>query len=77
VIRGQSEISVVLGETGIAEGTVSCDSQVDFKLSAGSEIRIRKYQTPLRLIYPMDHSFYEACRSKLDWASRLGNPRPR
>lgn len=77
VIRGQSEICVVLGETGIAEGTVSCDSQVDFKLSAGSEIRIRKYQTPLRLIYPIDHSFYEACRSKLDWASRLGNPRPR
>lgn len=77
VVRGQSEISIVLGETGIAEGTVSCDSQVDFAVSAGSEVRIRKYLTPLRLIYPMDHNFYEACRSKLDWASRLGGPRGR
>ncbi|MDZ7670798.1 MAG: NAD(+) kinase [Gammaproteobacteria bacterium] len=77
VVRGQSEISIVLGETGTADGTVSCDSQVDFEVSAGSEVRIRKYQTPLRLIYPMDHNFYEACRSKLDWASRLGGTRRR
>ncbi len=72
VVRGQSEISILMGETGTADGTVSCDSQVDFPLYAGDEVRIRKYQTALRLIYPMDHNFYESCRSKLDWASRLG-----
>jgi len=71
VVRGNSEISILLGETGV-DGNVSCDSQVDFPLQAGAEVRIRKYQTPLRLIYPVDHSFYESCRSKLDWASRLG-----
>jgi NAD+ kinase len=75
VVRGQSEISIVLGETGTTDGTVSCDSQVEFPLRAGAEVRIRKYQTPLRLIYPVDHSFYESCRSKLDWASRLGGRR--
>ncbi|MEQ8861060.1 MAG: NAD(+) kinase [Pseudomonadales bacterium] len=75
VVRGQSEISIVIGETGTTEGQVSCDSQVDFPLQAGAEVRIRKYQTALRLIYPMDHNFYESCRSKLDWASRLGGPR--
>lgn len=75
VVRGQSEISIVLDQTGVADGNVSCDSQVDFALEAGAEVRIRKYQTVLRLIYPMDHSFYESCRSKLDWASRLGGPR--
>jgi NAD+ kinase len=72
VVRGQSEISIVVGETGTSEGHVSCDSQVDFPLQAGAEVRIRKYATPLKLIYPVDHSFYESCRSKLDWASRLG-----
>ncbi len=72
VVRGQSEIRVVMGEPGGADGRVSCDSQVDFHLPPGAEVRIRKYRTPLKLIYPIDHSFYESCRSKLDWASRLG-----
>jgi NAD+ kinase len=75
VVRGQSEIRIVMGESGTADAQVSCDSQVDFPLCAGAEVRIRKYQTPLRLIYPIDHSFYESCRSKLDWGTRLGGRR--
>jgi NAD+ kinase len=75
VVRGQSEIRIVMGDLGTSDGNVSCDSQVDFALEAGAEVLIRKYQTPLRLIYPMDHNFYESCRSKLDWASRLGGGR--
>jgi NAD+ kinase len=75
VVRGQSEICIVMGETGTADAQMSCDSQVDFPLSPGAEVRIRKYETPLRLIYPMDHSFYESCRSKLDWGTRLGGGR--
>lgn len=76
VVRGQSEIRIVMGETGATNGHVSCDSQVDFPFGPGGEVHIRKYRTPLRLIYPMDHNFYESCRSKLDWASRLGGRRP-
>jgi NAD+ kinase len=75
VVRGQSEIRIVMGDSGTADAQVSCDSQVDFLLGAGAEVRIRKYQTPLRLIYPIDHSFYESCRSKLDWGTRLGGRR--
>jgi len=33
---------------------------------------VSKHDTALKLIYPLDHSFYGSCRSKLDWASRLG-----
>jgi NAD+ kinase len=75
VVRGQSEIRIVMGDSGTADAQASCDSQVDFPLCAGAEVRIRKYQTPLRLIYPIDHSFYESCRSKLDWGTRLGGRR--
>lgn len=75
VVRGQAEIRIIMSEPGSADGKVSCDSQVDFPLQAGAEVIIRKYQTPLRLVYPVDHSFYESCRSKLDWASRLGGSR--
>ena len=70
VVRGSSEISVTLGTVDRAQ--VSCDSQVDFDLASGDTVSIRKYATPLRLLYTYGHSFYESCRSKLDWASRLG-----
>lgn len=72
VVRGQSVIKVGIGETGAGDAQVSCDSQVDFDLRAGDEVIIHKFKTPLRLIYPLGHSFFESCRSKLDWASRLG-----
>ena len=76
VVPGDSEILVVLGEAGPAEALVSCDSQVDLPLQRGDQVRIRKYATPLRLVYSRGHSFYESCRSKLDWATRLGGYRP-
>jgi NAD+ kinase len=75
VVPGASEISVVIGTTGAGEARVSCDSQVDFVLADGDEVRIRKFDAPLRLVYSRGHSFYESCRSKLDWASRLGGVR--
>jgi NAD+ kinase len=75
VVPGASEIVVVIGEAGPAEAMVSCDSQVDFRLRRGDEVRVAKYGKPLRLVYSRGHSFYESCRSKLDWASRLGGYR--
>lgn len=75
VVRGQSVIRVVMGDIGTTDGRVSCDSQIDFDLVTGAEVEIRKNPTPLKLIYPVDHSFYDSCRSKLDWASRLGGAR--
>lgn len=71
VVRGQSRIKVSVGGLD-PEARISCDSQVDFRLESGDEVLISKYATPLRLIYPLEHSFFESCRSKLDWASRLG-----
>lgn len=76
VVPGNSEIVIAISETGTADAQVSCDSQVDFILRPGDEVRIRKYQHALRLIYPTDHNFYESCRSKLDWATRLGGVKP-
>ena len=70
VVRGASEIAVTLGRVDSARA--NCDSQVDFDLRSGDTVRIRKHATPLRLLYTYGHSFYESCRSKLDWASRLG-----
>ena len=70
VVRGDSRVTVTLGDVDNAQ--VSCDSQVSFALDSGDRVRIEKYDTPLRIVYTYGHSFYESCRSKLDWATRLG-----
>jgi len=50
---------------------VSCDGAVSFTTEPGDEILIRKMAGPLRLIHPLDHNYYETCRSKLGWGNRL------
>lgn len=71
VVHGESRIRIAIGE-GAATPKVSCDSQVDRELRPGDEVRIGKHPHPLKLAFPLGHSFYESCRSKLDWATRLG-----
>ena len=72
VVRGDAEIEVVVGESATAP-QVSCDSQVNHEVRPGDAVTIRKHPHALHLAFPLGHSFFESCRSKLDWASRLGN----
>ena len=50
---------------------VSSDGAANFTTEPGDEIIIRKKADPLRLIHPLDHNYYETCRSKLGWGNRL------
>lgn len=72
VIRGDAMIQVRIAQVHGGQAEVSCDSQVNLALGVGDEVRIRKHSDRLRLLCPEGYSFYESCRSKLDWASRLG-----
>ena len=74
VVPSASRIKVVVGPTTSKNQQISCDSQVDIGVEPGDEIHIQKHAHALKLLYSREHSFYEACRSKLDWASRLGGP---
>lgn len=71
VVDGDSEIRIVVSPKEILEPQVSCDGQVLYTASAGDEILVHKKDVPLKLIHPPEHSFYQACRSKLGWGSRL------
>ena len=75
VIPGGDALKVVVGETSAPKPQISCDSQVDIGIQTGDEVIICKHAEQLALLYPPGHDFYEACRSKLDWASRLGGRR--
>lgn len=71
VVDGDSEIRLVIGEKEGILPQISCDGEVKFSAAAGDELLVTKRSTPLQLIHPPDHSFYEAYRSKLGWGSRL------
>ena len=71
VVRGDAEIRVQVTAAPKTAPRVNWDSQVNTKLRLHDEVIIRKYETPLRLLYPIGYDYFESCRSKLDWASRL------
>ena len=72
VVGGNSKLRITLGDSGYPTAKMVCDSQIRQEFVVGDEVHIAKYEHPLRMLYPIEHSFYESCRSKLDWASRLG-----
>jgi len=71
VVDGDSEIRIVISPKEIIEPQISCDGQVLFTASAGDELIVRKKAVQLKLIHPSEHTFYQACRSKLGWGNRL------
>ena len=77
VVPGNQVLRLRLPSDSVSAPQISCDSQVQIRFEAGDEIRIQKYSHSLKLLSPSGHSFYEACRSKLDWASRLGGEKLR
>ena len=75
VVPGEKVLRLRLLDVSDAEPQMSCDSQIHVELQIGDEIVIEKHSAPLRLLSPPGHSFYQSCRSKLDWGSRLGGQR--
>ena len=71
VIDGDCEIKLVVAAKESLQPQVSCDGDVCYTASAGDEIIVTKKSVPLNLIHPNNHSFYQTCRSKLGWGSRL------
>ena len=72
VVSGDSSVMVRIIDAAEGAPQLSCDSQVNLPLEVGDVVKVGKSEEPLNLLYPAGHSFYESCRSKLDWASRLG-----
>ena len=70
VIDGNSEIKVKLLSRH-ATPLVSCDGQEGVRVQADDVIYVRKKPHRLKLVHPLGHNFYQSCRSKLGWSSRL------
>ncbi|UZJ45296.1 NAD(+) kinase [Marinimicrobium sp. C6131] len=71
VVPGDSEIKILVGEHNNTNPQVTCDGQMHFMAHPGDEVLIRKKPKLLKLIHPVNHNFYERCRSKLGWGGHL------
>lgn len=71
VIDGNSEIKIFVPPTNEFRPLLNCDGQGGVVVDPGDWIYIRKRAHPLKLLHPRNHSFYEACRSKLGWSEIL------
>lgn len=71
VVDGDSEIRLVVAAKESLEPQLSCDGEVKHTVNIGDEIIVKKKSVPLQLIHPPNHDYYQACRSKLGWGSRL------
>ena len=71
VVHGNSEIKIIVGASRGLPPKISCDGQPGIQLDVGDVIYAGKKPHKLKLLHPLDHDFYEACRSKLGWSSKL------
>ncbi|MCP8898401.1 NAD(+) kinase [Gilvimarinus xylanilyticus] len=71
VVAGDSVVRILVGESNSAVPQVTCDGQTHDAIEGGDRIIIRKKPQHLQLIHPLNHNFYERCRSKLGWGGHL------
>ncbi|WP_394558980.1 NAD(+) kinase [Aquipseudomonas alcaligenes] len=70
VVDGNSELKIAVADDLPVYPLVSCDGQNHFTCAPGDTITVKKKPHKLRLIHPLDHNYYEACRTKLGWGGR-------
>lgn len=73
VVEGNANIRLVVNDSFDAGPALSCDGVELVDCQDGDEIRIHKKPEPLILLHPATYNFYETCRSKLGWGTRLGS----
>lgn len=71
VVDGNSEIKLVLANENQESLQVSCDGHVILAVMPGDEVIIKKSASTIRLVHPLDHSYFNVLRSKLNWGNKL------
>ena len=71
VVDGDSEIKLILSTDNQQHLQVSCDGHVILAVMPGDEVIIKKSQSSIQLIHPLDHDYYHVLRSKLGWGNKL------
>ncbi len=70
VVKGKSNIEIVIAEECKTCPNISCDGQEMIPIPSGGKINIKKHANQLRLIHLKDYNYYETLRSKLHWENK-------
>lgn len=70
VVDSASSLKIVVAQDLSIYPLVSCDGQNHFTCAPGDTLHIERKAERLTLIHPLDHNYYEVCRTKLGWSSR-------
>ncbi|MBT7375216.1 MAG: NAD(+) kinase [Porticoccaceae bacterium] len=76
VLHGNARIEIRVSSRNELHPLITCDGHNDYSSEPGDIISIKKHANDILLIHPSDNNFYEVCRSKLGWGSRLGVKKP-
>jgi NAD+ kinase len=71
VVDGDSEIKLILATDNQQHLQVSCDGHVILSVMPGDEVIIKKSESSIQLIHPLDHDYFNVLRSKLNWGNKL------
>lgn len=71
VVPASCVVSVTVTEKHQALPQVSFDGQTHISLLLGDRVLIRQSEEQLTLLHPPGYSYYEVCRSKLQWGGRI------
>lgn len=67
VLKGDSEVTLIVSTSNEAPPRVSADGQDRISLEPGGKIIIKKKPEGLRLIHPLDYNYFQTLREKLGW----------
>lgn len=68
VVDGDSELEVTIELNNSVLPQVVCDGQTYLHAEKGDRLLVKKKQQTVSLLHPVQHDFYETCRTKLHWA---------
>jgi len=69
VIDDSSEIEISFCQTKQINALVTCDHLEIPKVLISDKILIKKLPTPIKILHPEDHDFFNTLRKKLNWSS--------
>lgn len=67
VLHGDSEIRLEMSTDNELGATLSSDGHSRVEVKPGDHIIVRKKKKLLKMLHPVGHDFYAACRDKLGW----------
>jgi len=67
VVKGDSEIALIISPKTESPPKVSCDGQERLTMPEGGTLRISKLPQKLRLLHPATYDYFETLRNKLGW----------